>query len=79
MLQVDDHVNRHLLIDEIEDQRTTKEAISLAHGTYKTQYGFDRNKKTAKVWEFYVKREDRSRDWVSMKDLKDSYPAQLEN
>ena len=27
MLQVDDHGNRHLLIDEIEDQRTTKEAI----------------------------------------------------
>ena len=60
--QVDDHGNRHLLIDEIEDHRTTKEEISLAQGTYKTNYGFNRNKRTTKGWELYFTRKDGSGD-----------------
>ena len=50
MVQVDDHGNRHLLVDEIEDCRTTEEVISTAQGTYKTKYGFDRKKRTTKGW-----------------------------
>ena len=56
MGQVDDHGNMHLLIDEIEDHRTTKEKISLAQGTYKTKSVFDRNNRTTKGWELYFKR-----------------------
>ena len=50
MAQVYDNGNRHLLIDEIEDHITTKEAISSAQGTYKTKSGFDRKKRTTKGW-----------------------------
>ena len=38
----------HLLIEEIEDQRTTEEEISLDQRTYKTKSGFDRKKRTTK-------------------------------
>ena len=55
MAQVDNNVNIHLLIDEIEYHRTTKEAISSAQGTYNTNSGFDRKKRTTKGWELYVK------------------------
>ena len=58
MVQVDDHSNRHLLIDEREDHRTNKEEIQSSQGTYKTKYGFDRKKRTTKGREFYVKRKD---------------------
>ena len=58
MAQVDDHGNKHMLIDKIEDHRTTEEVISTAQGTYKTKSGFDRKKRTTKVWELYVKWRD---------------------
>ena len=75
--QVDDHGNRHLLIDEIEYHRSTEEAISSDQGTYKTKSGFDRKKRTTKGWELYVKWKEVSGDWVTMKDLKDSYQLPL--
>ena len=77
MAQVDDHGNSHFLIDEIEDERTTKEAISSAQGTYKTKSGFYRNEWRTKGWEFYAKWKDGCGDWVAMKDLKDSYLVPL--
>ena len=77
MEQLGNHGNMHLLIDEIEDYRTNEEAILSAQGTYKTKYGFDRNKRTTKRWEFSVKWKDGYGDWVAMKDLKDSYPVPL--
>ena len=77
MAQVYDNGNRHLLIDEIEDHITTKEEISSAQGTYKTKSVFDRKKRTTKGWELYVKWKEVSGDWVTMKDLKDSYQVPL--
>ena len=74
MAQVDDHGNRHLMIDEIEDHITTKEEIQSAQGNYKTKYGFDRKKRTTKGWQFYAKWKDGYGEWVAMKDLKYSYP-----
>ena len=73
--QVYDHGNMHRMIDEIEDRRTTKEAISLDQGTYKTKYGLDSKNRKTKIWEFYVKWRYGSGEWVAVKDLKDSYPV----
>ena len=77
MAQVYHHGNRHLLIDEIEDHITTKEAIQSDQGTYKTKYGFDRKKRATKGWKFYVKQKDGSGEWAEMKYLKDSYPISI--
>ena len=77
LAQVDDHGRRHLLIEEIEDHRTTPEAIPKSKGTYATKYGLQRKIRTTKGWEFYVRWKDGSGDWITMKDLKASYPVPL--
>ena len=77
MAQVDDHGNRHLMIEEIEDHRINKVAILMNQGTYKTKSGFYRKIRTTKVWEFNVRWMDGSGDWINMKDLKYSYPVPL--
>jgi PAS domain-containing protein len=77
LAQVNEEGQRHLLIDEIEDHRTSKEAIPKEKGTYKTKRGLERPIRTTKGWEFYVRWKDGSADWVTLKDLKDSYPVPL--
>ena len=77
LAQVDEYGQRSMLIEEIEDFRTTSDAISDENGTYKTKAGVERKKRTTKGWEFFVRWKDGSGDWTTMKDLKDSYPVQL--
>ena len=77
LAQVDEHGHRHLLLQEIEDHRTNKNAIVRGQGTYVTQHGLEKKIRTTKGWEFYVRWKDGSGDWIAMKDLKDSYPVQL--
>ena len=74
---MDDDGNRYLLIDEIEDHRTTEGAIPIEQGTYITRSGLSRPKRTTKGWQLFVRWKDGSANWVDMKDLKDSYPVQL--
>ena len=71
MIQLNDHGNRHLMIDEIEDHITTEKDIQSAHGNYKTKYGFDRKKRKTKGWQFYAKLKNGSGEWVAIKYLKD--------
>ena len=77
LAQVDEEGHRSLLLDEIEDFRTTGAAIKESESTYKTKTGVERRKRTTKGWEFYVRWKDGSSDWITMKDLKDSYPVPL--
>ena len=65
------------MIDEIEDHRKTKDAVSKEQGTITTRSGLQRKKKTTKGWEFYVRWKGGSGDWVTLKDLKESYPVPL--
>ena len=62
MVQVDDHGNRHLLIEEIEDHRINEEAIPMYQGNYKTNSGFNRKIRTTKGCELYVRWKDGSGD-----------------
>ena len=73
--QVNDQGHRHLMIDEIEDHRKNSDAISREKGTILTPSGLQRKKKTTKGWEFYVRWKGGSGDWVTLKDLKESYPV----
>ena len=70
MAKVDDHGNRHILIDKIEEHRINEEATPMNQGTYKIKSVFDRKIITTKVWELYVIWKDGSGDWINMKDLK---------
>ena len=58
--QVDDNGHRHLLIDEIEDHRKLKSAISKAQGTFKSKSGLVKKTKTTAGWEFFVRWKDGS-------------------
>ena len=77
LAQVDKDGHRHLMIDEISNHRTTKDAIPKEKGTFKTRSGATRKVRTTRGWEFYVIWKDGSGSWVSMKDLKASYPYEL--
>lgn len=75
--QVNDEGQRHMMIDEIEDHRKTKEAIEKCNATYVTRGGQTRNKRTTKGWELFIRWKDGSGDWIALKDLKESYPVPL--
>ena len=75
LAQVDDNVYQHLLIDEIEDWRVYRSAVSKSEGNYTTGSGFHRNKQTTRGWEFYVRWKGSSGDCIAMKNLKDLYPV----
>ena len=77
MANVDEEGHRQMLIDSIIDHRTTSDAIPKSQGTYTTLNGLKRKKRTTRGWEFCIKWKGGSSDWVSLKDLKDSYPVQL--
>ena len=77
LAQVDEEGHRQMLIDEIQDHCVTKDAIPKSKGTYETKRGPDKKIRATRGWEFYVQWKDGSGDWVSLKDLKDSYAIEL--
>ena len=74
LAQVNDQGHRHLMIDEVEDHRKNPDTIPKEKGTILTPSGLQRNKKTTKGWEFDVRWKGGSGYWVTLKDLKESYP-----
>ena len=77
LAQVDDEGHRHLMLDEIEDHRVLENAVPKSEGTYTTQQGMKRKKRTTQGWEVLVRWKDGSSNWVTLKDIKDSYPIEL--
>ena len=75
--QINEDGHRHMMISEIEDHRKTPQAIEKKDSTYITRSGMQRNKRTTKGWELFVRWKDGSGDWVALKDLKESYPVPL--
>ena len=66
-----------MFIEEITDHRVTNDAIPKDKATYITKNGRRRKVRTTRGWEFYVRWRGGSGDWISLKDLKDSYPIDL--
>lgn len=77
LAQVDEEGHRQLFLAEISDHRTGPDAIPKSQGTFTTQHGSVRKKRTTRGWQLYVLWKDGSGDWIELKDLKDSYPVQL--
>ena len=77
MAQVDEEGRRQMMLSSIMDHRTSHDAIPKSQGTYVNSYGVKRRKTTTRGWELLVEWRDGSSDWVSLKDLKDSYPVEL--
>ena len=75
--QVDEEGRRQMMLSAIMDHRITHDAIPKSQGTYVNSYGVKRRKTTTRGWELLVEWRDGSSDWVSLKDLKKSYPVEL--
>ena len=59
------------------DHRTSEETIKKRQGTYVTETGNIRKKRTTAGWEILVQWKDNTHDWIKLKDLKESYPVEL--
>ena len=75
--QADNEGHYHLALDEIEDHRVLEDAIPKNKGTYTTKQGTTRRKRTTRGWDLLVRWKDGSNNWISLKDLKESYPIEL--
>jgi hypothetical protein len=77
LAQVDEEGRQQMLIDEIEDHHTTDDAIPIDQGTFPTPLGMKRRRRTTIGWKLFVRWKDGSSTWISLKDLKDTYPVEL--
>jgi hypothetical protein len=75
--QVDDEGNRHVLFQEIVDHRTDGSEVKQQDAFVLTRTGTKRRKETTQGWEILVQWKDGSVTWVTLKDMKNSYPVQL--
>ena len=74
--QVDQEGNRHVLLDEIIDYRVNGREVKLQDAFITTGTGMRRRCETTIGWELLAQWKDGSTNWISLKDLKESYPVQ---
>ena len=74
--QVDEEGNRHVLFKEIIDHRTNGKEVKQQDAFITTRTGTQRRRETTQGWEILVLWKDSSTTWVSLKDMKESYPVQ---
>ena len=77
LAQVDEEGHRQLLLDKIIDFRKDSSAVPKGNETIVTRNGVTRKRMTTRGWELCVIWKDGSTDWVSLKDLKESYPVDI--
>jgi hypothetical protein len=75
--QVDDEGNRHVLFEEIFDHRTNGKQLTQQDAFIVNRLVTKRRREMTIRWELLVRWKDSSTTWVSLKDLKASYPVQL--
>ena len=75
--QVDEEDNHSVLFDEIVDVRTDGTQVLQQDAFVTTPSGTQRRVITTKGWEVNIKWKDGSTTWNKLKDIKDSYRAQL--
>lgn len=77
LAQVDEEGHRQMLLREIIDHCIdTSQAIPKEKGEYTNKHGVKSKIRTTKGWEMCVEWRDGSTDWVSLKDIKQSYPVE---
>ena len=74
--QVDQEGNRHVLLDELIDDRVNGREVKLQDAFITTGTRTRRRHETTIGWEFLAQWKDRSTNWISLKDLKESHPVQ---
>jgi len=75
--QVDQEGHRLVLLDEIVDHRSSKDALKQADAFVKSHNNTKRRKETTKGWELLIRWKDGNETWTPLKDMKESYPVEL--
>ena len=75
--QVDQDGNRQDLLDKIIDYCTTGKEVKQQDAFITTRTGTKRRHETTIGWELLVQWKDGSTNWITLKDLKESYPVQV--
>ena len=76
--QVDQEGHRQMMLDEIIDHRTNKDAIKKEDGyIINRRHNTKRRKMTTKGWEICTQWKDGSTSWIALKDIKNSYPIEV--
>jgi hypothetical protein len=75
--QVDNEGNRHVLFNEIADHRTDGMEVKQQDAFVTARTGAKRRRETTKGHEILVQWKDGSTTWVTLKDMKESYPLKL--
>ena len=75
--QVDEEGHRQLLMEDIIDHQSNEHAVKKEDGFYLTKNGSKWKRMTMKGWQICVQWKDRSQRWVTLKDLKHTYPVEL--
>ena len=74
--QVDEEGHRFVLIDEIVDHRTSRDAVQQADAFLTTGNGRKTRRHTTKGWELLIRWKDGSETWTNLKDMKESFPVE---
>ena len=74
--QIDDDGNRHALIQEIIDHRTTPGVVHKNSSHTSTSSGVLRRRETTKGWELLVEWRGGGSNWIKLKDMKEGYPIE---
>ena len=75
--QVDDEGNRQDLMNEIIDYQTNGTELKQQDAFITTKTGTKCRRETTKGWELLVEWKDSSTNWVSLKDITESYPVEV--
>jgi hypothetical protein len=75
--QVDEDGRKLLMIDEIIDHQSTREAVTQANEFVVSKDGRRRRKETTKGWELLVKFKDGPEAWTPLKDAKEAFTVPM--
>ena len=75
--EIDDEGKRHVLLDDIIDFRKTGAAVSPEDAFITMSNGVKRRRQTTLGWQVLCQWRDGSTNWVSLKDMKQSYPLKV--
>lgn len=77
LAQVDEHGHRHRMMEEISDHRTNDRAVKKSDGYIVLGSGQTRQRRTTAGWELHVIWKDGSSNWITLKDMKESFPIEV--
>ena len=74
--QVDEEGQLYTLMSEIIDHKSNGQASSKDDGFYLDRYGKQQPRMITSGWKLLVEWKDGNSSWVSLNDMKDSYPLE---